>query len=417
MNLIKQIFSYSAANIFNAAVPFFLLPVMTAYLLPEEYGLLSLILMLQTLSLPLVLVNFYGVVIIEYSKIPLDEFPAFISSILVIPILGFIVVEIFFLVFAGYLAAFFKVPVFWVRVTPVFVLLQALPQALLAVFQAEKKPLNFGLFQIFLTVANLSFSVLFVVVFKHGLAGRLWGIFLSFALFNAVALIVLKRKKLLDLSLKITYIKETLKFGVPLIPHSMSGTLLALSDRIFLAHMLSVKDVGIYSVSFQIASIITILTSSVNQAWAPDLFEKLNLKPDIKAKKKLVGQTYKMMLGMFLITILFILFVPFLFSLFVDQKYHDGQVLSVLISVGFLFKGFYFLVTNYIFYVKKTHLLSLMTIISVAVLIGLNFVLVPVYGMYGSAYSMIISWFLFFILTWVLSNKIYPMPWMWRDVN
>ena len=411
MNLAKQTLSYTAANIFNAAVPFMMLPILTAYLLPEEYGLLSLILLLQTLLSPLVLLNFYGLVTIEYSKMSTDEFGKFISNILLLPILGFVSVEIIFFIFTGFIADLFKIPAFWILVTPAFVFFQALPLLILVIFQAEKKPIAYGFFMISLTLFNMLFSVIFVVLLKYGLPGRLWGIFLSFMLFNFVAIFILNTKGYLRLPFEMTYVKEALKFGVPLIPHVMSGTLLAMSDRIFLGNMLSIKDVGIYSVSFQVASAITIITTSINQAWAPHLFQTLNTDPSMNKKKSLVKQTYLIMLFMILITILFILLVPLIFNIFIDTKYHEGITLASFIAVGFLFKGFYFMVTNYIFYTKKTHLLSIMTMISAAVVMYLNYLLIPIYGVFGSVYAMIFSYFLFFLIVWVLSNRVYGMPW------
>lgn len=51
----------------------------------------------------------------------------------------------------------------------------------------------------------------------------------------------------------------------------------------------------VYSVAFQIASAVTIVLSSINQAWAPNLFEKLNNNPTQEDKKDIVKTTYKIM--------------------------------------------------------------------------------------------------------------------------
>ena len=102
--------------------------------------------------------------------------------------------------------------------------------------------------------------------------------------------------------------------------------------------------------------------------------------------------------------------------MFIDVKYYSGINLSRLIAIAFLFQGFYFMVTNYIFYVKKTHLLSMLTISAAAVLMTLNYVMIPIYGMYGSAYAMITGYILWFILTFLIANKVYKMPWRLKNV-
>lgn len=411
MKLSRQILSYSLANIINSAVPFFLLPILTVYLSPKDYGLLSLVQLLMALSLPFVLLNIHGLFVIEYSKLSQDEFADFISTIQWIPLLGFLFLEAIFWIFQAPLASVFKLPKEWILWMPLFALMQAIPTMIPVLFQAQKNPVNYGLYKILMTLANMGLSILFVVSLKEGWEGRLWGIFGSYALFSVIGLVLLKKMNLLKTTFSARYATDSLRFGIPLIPHVLSGTLLAMSDRLFLANMLSPKEVGIYSVSYQLASSIAIIVSSFNQAWVPHLFEKLNQHPSHASKLQIVRQTYKIVLLMVGATLLFIGSVHFLYVIFIGSSYHSGKIPSVLIAIAFLFQGLYFMVTNYIFYTKKTHILSIVTVSALCITLILNSVLVPKYGLYGSAISMVIVSGFFFISTWILSYKVYPMPW------
>jgi len=82
--------------------------------------------------------------------------------------------------------------------------------------------------------------------------------------------------------------------------------------------------------------------------------------------------------------------------------------------VAFLFQGFYFMVTNYIFYSKKTYVLSIITITSVIFISILNYFLILKIGILGSAYAMLSIWIFQFLIVFCFSNKIYPMPWRIR---
>ncbi len=411
MTLTKHIFSYSAANIINSAVPFLLLPILTRYLAPEEYGVLSLIQMMFTLALPFVLMNVHGLFTIEYSKLSFEEMSELISTMIWIPVGGFVVLQVIFFLFGDFVANFLSIPVKWVYFTPLIVLTQSIPAMLPVLFQAKKEPLNYAYFKVLLTVVNLGLSLFFVVSLLQGYEGRLWGIFWSHLIFTLVGLIVLYRMNYLRLQLSYAKIKEALAFGVPLIPHVLAGVLLSMSDRIFLAKMLDASAVGIYSVAFQLSSAVMIVMTSINQAWIPHLFEKLNSNPSIKEKKEIVVQTYKIMGIMSLIAVAFIIVVPYIYSVFIDEKYFEGINLARVVAIGFMFQGFYFMVTNYIFYTKKTHLLSMMTMFAAGFLMLLNYMLIPMFGMYGSAYAVIVGYFFMFVLTWVLASKIYTMPW------
>jgi len=411
MNLTKNIFSYLTANIINAAVPFFLLPVLTSYLNPEEFGVLSLVQLLFTLSLPFVLMNIHGLFIIEYSKLSQDEFKTFISTMILIPLAGFVILELIFFIFSIQLAELFNIPEKWVLYAPIVVLAQSIPTMIPVLFQAKKQPLNYAIFKIALTVINLGLSLFFVVTLLEGLDGRLLGIFSSYMVFTFIGLVILYRLNLLKFKVSFSFMKDALSFGVPLIPHTLAGVFLAMSDRIFLSNMLGNEAVGIYSVAFQLSSAIAIIMTSINQAWVPHLYEELNTNPTIEVKRKIVIQSYKIMALMSLIALSFILIISFVYQIFIDERYQSGINLARLLAIGFMFQGYYFMVTNYIFYMKKSSLLSMVTIGAALVLMILNYILIPLYGIYGSAYAMIIGWSLLFLFTWKISNRIYFMPW------
>ena len=180
----------------------------------------------------------------------------------------------------------------------------------------------------------------------------------------------------------------------------------------FLLKIISNDAVGIYTVALQVASVVLLIMTSINQAWAPNLYEVLNSNPNQYVKLAIVKKTYRLMLFMLVTTLLFIIFVPFVFKLFIDENYHAGIVLSRIISFGFLMNGLYFLVTNYILFTKKTGVLSYITsVISIFGLI-INYYLILEYGIVGASYSLIVTFVLLFIAVFYYSNKLYRMPWM-----
>lgn len=411
MNLRTQILSYTSVNIINAAVPFLLLPILTRYLPPSDYGVLSLIQLLMVVSFPVMVMNTHGLLTVEYAKLTAESFSRLFSTIVWIPVFGFIFLEALFLLFKDFISLHFHIPGEYIYFIPFFVLFQTIPTVIPILFQAKQEPLNFGKYKISMTVANLILSLMFVVVFECGWEGRLLGIVLSFIIFTIVGLVILFRLNLLVFAIDKHFLKEALSFGMPLIPHSIAGTFLVMSDRIFLANMLDESSVGIYSVAFQVSSAVLIVMSSINQAWVPNLFERLNNKPTLDDKLNIVKQTYKIMFVMLLISVLFIITLPVVFDLFIDESYLQAKSLSVYIAIAFLFQGFYFMVTNYILYSKKTMLLSYITTVSVVVVVISNYLLIQMYGVYGSAYSMILVWVFQFFVVFYVSSKVYLMPW------
>ena len=413
MNLKQQILSYSGVNIINASVPFLLLPLLTSYLSPEDYGVLSMVQLLMLLSFPFVMMNSQGLLTMEYTNLSKEKYKALVSSALLIPLFGFVFLECIFVLFKNSIVEYFQLPIYLLYLVPVFLFFQAIPTFVPIIFQAKKDPFNFGKFKISLTIVNVLLSLLFVVILNYGWEGRLFGIIVSFFIFSIVGFFVLLRIDAIDLIFDITSLKKILNFGIPLLPHAIAGVLLASSSKFFLANMINNEAVGIYTVAFQVASSVIIIMVSINQAWAPNLYEVLNSKPSEIIKLGIVKQTYKVMLFMLVITLVFFLSTPYIYKLFIDESYHSGIIISRVISFGFLMNGLYFLVTNYILFSKKTRVLSVIT--SVISILGafINYYCILEHGIIGAAYALIIIFGLLFGVVFYYANKLYKMPWLY----
>lgn len=69
------------------------------------------------------------------------------------------------------------------------------------------------------------------------------------------------------------------------------------------------------------------------------------------------------------------------------------------------------MVVNYIFYGKKTYILAWVTFTSAGINIALNYFFIKANGAIGAAQTTTITFFIKFILVWILSSKAYKMPW------
>ena len=63
---------------------------------------------------------------------------------------------------------------------------------------------------------------------------------------------------------------------------------------------------------------------------------------------------------------------------------------------------------------KKNRLIPVITLIASGVNVGLNFLLVPVYGMWAAAWTTVIGFAILAVLVYFISNHYYPIPYEWR---
>jgi len=232
----------------------------------------------------------------------------------------------------------------------------------------------------------------------YGWEGRLFGIVGSFVIFSFIGVMVLFKIGAIGLTFDYESLKKILNFGIPLLPHAIAGILLASSSKFFLANMINNEAVGIYTVAFQVASAVLLIMTSINQAWAPNLYEILNSNPTEFVKISIVKKTYKVMILMF-----------------INEQYYSGILISKVLSIGFLMNGLYFLVTNYILFSKKTKILSYITTITSIIGAIINYYLILEFGIIGAAYGLIVTFGLLFIVVFYYSNKLYKMPWLLKQ--
>lgn len=408
---LKSISIYTFASILNSGIQFLLLPLLSTYLSPEDYGILSLISVVISLTIPFILIGVDGAIGVEFFRLKKTEITKYISSVLLIPISSLILITILFTAFSHLLLNFLNVSIGWLLFIPLFAFLQGFSNILLILFRIRKEPHKFASYQVALTVLNISITLFLVVFLKMNWQGRLYGIYLSYGIFFLISCFLLKKMKYFTFNINKNYIVDGLKFGLPMIPHIVGGIVLNLSDRLFISKMIGEKTLGMYAMAYNIALLVSIVMTAFNNAWVPHLFEKLK-DITLEKKKRIVKQIYLFSILALLLAFLVNLIAPLFFKFsFINMKFIDSLQFVLWIALGYSFLGMYYTVTNFIFYQKKTYILAYLTLGNAVLNLLLNYFLILKFGAIGAAYATALSNFIFYLVTWYLSNKIYPMPW------
>ena len=411
-SFIGNAFIYTITNLIRSSIPFLLLPILTRYLKPEDYGIIATFQVILSVVLILVNMNMRGAVSVNYFKMNTDELKHYIWNVAFLFLLSSLVLLTVFYFFLNRISYIINFPYGgWIIGSVIIALAQSFYTLVLTIWQAGEKPLSYGIFQISFTSLNVGLSLLFVVVYHMEWKGRLSGIALSSVLFGIIGLYLLKKKSLIATKLNLKYLRDALIFGLPLIPAAIGWKIITGIDRFFINSMVDVATTGIYAVGYQFGFIIGILANSFNAAWWPFLFKELK-KNEYQAKIRIVRVTYLYNAVIILAALLLSLISPKLIKIFIGKNYHSAYHYVLWISLGFAFNGMRFMILNYIYYVKKTYLSAWIPFLSAGVNIGLNYYLIKVNGAVGAAQATAFTFFLSFILTWMVSMKVYTMPWL-----
>lgn len=409
-SLLKNAAIYSMANVLTSIIPFILLPILTRVLLPSEYGILAMFnLMLGALG-SFIGLNSNGALIVRFVDRDEIDYPRYVSSCFYVLILSVCMVFTIIFVFYEQLSLLTAIPPFWLLTSTFVAGGNFLIQIRLAIWLMAKRPVNYGLFQLSLGALNTGLSLLFVLLLKWGYDGRLWGQTLAVSTFAFLSFFSLTCGGWLKFKPSWTYVKEVLAFGIPLVPHSLGIFLISAADRFIINMQLGLEAAGIYMVAVQIGMGIGLFAESFNNAFVPWLFEQL--KADIQEKKYyIVKGTWIYFTIALSIASIVALLSHWIVILISGPEYIGAANALVWISFGQALFGMYLMVTNYIFFKRKTLLLPWLTILSGVLGLTLTWFLIPEFGIAGAGISYSVAMGLRFLLTWLLSQKVCPMPW------
>ena len=414
MSLSKKSIIYLISNISNAAIPFLLLPILTRMLSPAEYGQ---VVMFQTLIAGLA--GFIGLNSIaaasrKYYDSDMEqlELAKYNGACIQIFIVSFCFLWLLLLLFKSKFEHYFSIPADWVAIAIVVGSLNFMLQMRLVQWQVRGMAIKFGLLQVSNSFLIMILSLLFVVELEYGAQGRINAQLIAQLIIAFVALYLLVKDNLIYFSVwNGSYIKDALKFGVPLIPHIFAMFLLSSVDRFFISSSMGMDTAGIYMAVIQISMVFTLLFDALNKAYIPFLFNLLSENRRCK-KYKVVKYTYVYFLFLILIIPVPFFIGPWLIKLVAGESYDVSPMLVGFICIGQVFSGMYLMVTNYIFYAKKTIALSIITVSTAVVHIILLLCLIPTLGVQGAAFAFALSMFIRFVITWFKAAKSVSMPWL-----
>lgn len=413
MKLLKSLSIYTFVGFFGAGVNFLLMPIISHYLTPEDYGITALFSTYVSLLIPLVSVVAYGLISVEYFKLEdKSEFASLFSSVSCIPILPTLLLLCLTWPFYSYLAGVLELPAdakWWALCMFPLAAMSVYIETALGYFIITKSARKYAAFNILKTLTEVGFTILFVVVLRMEWKGRILAWILAMVIFTIVALIYFYRKGLLTMDIRWSYIYQGLLFGAPLILHTLGKFVVNQSDRLFISKMVSVNEAGLYSVGYTIGTVMLIVGTALGNIAAPFIMERLK-EPDEARKRQIRRFTFAAMGGLVVMLVILNLLSPFFFKYFMDPRYLSGAHYVLWVSIGYLFWGFYMLFASYIYYYKKNSYLIVLAVVNIISNIVFNYIFIGRFGGIGAAYATALSFLINLILLLVKINRM--LPWL-----
>jgi O-antigen/teichoic acid export membrane protein len=410
---------YVITSLATSAIPFLLLPILTRILTPADYGIVAMFGIWVSILGVFVGLSVQGAIGVRYFEYSRTNMQQYVSSCIYILLLTTVLTLICVLLFKPVLEKYSSLPSQWLILGVIVAGMQFVVSVRLSLWQVAKHPLKYGTLQIIQSAINVGLSLWLVVAMGFAWEGRLIGISVTALIVMLGSLRSLWRESWLTPNINLSYVRDALKFGVPLMPHVLGGMLLTAIDRIMVANILGIDHAGVYTVALQIGMVLSLFTVAVNQAYAPWLFEQLRDLTEYR-KCQIVRYTYLYFIALIIVALLVGLYANIIILIIAGDQFKDGAEVVIYITMGFAFGGMYFMVTNYVFYASATGKLAINTLVAGLVNVILTYVLIQKNGITGAAQGFMISQAFLFLGTWRLAHYAHPMPWLkcfLKDVN
>lgn len=268
--------------------------------------------------------------------------------------------------------------------------------------QTQQDGVRYAYLQIIYLILNNGISVLLLTVFEMKDTGIILGTLIADTLMFLYTLFKLKDKISFVIDKEI--LKDGWAFSWPIFLDALFGWCLGSVNKLILNNLVSVDIVGIYTIGFTIAGIINMGTVALNRSYTPWFFGKM--KKEKKDSENIVRFSEFIIFVYSIVALGLSLFSREIVTLFIQESYNSAWRVIPVLSFGYVFYGLYFFFLNIFNYQKKAvKYIPFYTLISALINVGLNYILIPRFGMIGSAYSSLISMALLSTFTYFGSKK------------
>lgn len=395
----------------NLVLSFFLVPVFTRYLTPYDYGIMSTVQVSLSIASIIVGVGVEGTIPVNFFKLNIEVFNIYLRNIFFLILINFLVVFVVVWVLDSTFLSLIPIPENWLYIAIPTVFSAAIVSFATNLLIAKEKVVIRSIYVLCQSLMPAGLSILFIVGMSMNWKGRLLALFISSYVFGGIGLLILSYQwRHSRINIKLDYLKDALKFGVPLIPFAISGQVMMGIDRFFINSMISVSQTGIYSVGYQMGMLVSVFGSAFNSIWTPYFYRKLSENTQ-ESKRNIVKLSYLLFVIFISMALTWGFVSPFLLRYLLGERFQTSISVVFWIALGYAFESIYLILSGYILFSKRTYLLTVIGIVSALVNVAFNYILIQHNGIIGAAQATCITYLVFAVLTGLLVQKMYKMPW------
>ncbi len=238
-----------------------------------------------------------------------------------------------------------------------------------------------------LGISTIILNIVFILALSAGAEGLLWANTIANAFTAIVILGILKLPKYIG-KIDKPLMKDMIKYSIPLVPNSISWSIINMSDRIILTQMVSSAANGIYAMANKFPNIINVLYGYFYTAW------KESAAKIVKEDNK--NQYYNSIYHdakrfLYAVTICLIAVMPFAFPIFINEAYNEAYVYIPIVMIATYYSNLSSFYGGIFSAYKDTKIMGTTTIVAAVINLVIDLLLVNTLKIYAACFSTLIA--------------------------
>jgi O-antigen/teichoic acid export membrane protein len=424
-NLFKQTAIYGLATVLPRMFSFLLVPLYTDLLPKEEYGKVTIIFAYMIFFNVILAYGMETSFFRFYNKEPDKQ--AVIETTTVSVFWSTILFLFPALLFRNTLASLSGIDVQYITYTIWILVLDSLVIVPFSQLRATQKPMAYAVIKIGNVLVNLTLNLFFLIYLPkiaaanpNGFLSSLYSdnfeigyIFVSNIMASLLTFIVLSPNYFtLKWNFDFSLWKRMMRYGLPIMIAGIAFAINEQFDKILLGKLLPANiadaEVGVYSACYKLGLFMVLYRTAYTLGIEPFFFSH--------ASDKNAPQTYATVTKYFVIFGSFILLAVIVFAdlfkmlMIRDSSYWVAMKVVPLIILANFFLGIYTNLSVWYKLIDKTYIGAYISIVGAVVTLALNYMLIPTMSYYGSAIATIAAYGTMMVISYILGNKYYPIP-------
>ena len=383
-------------------INFFTAPIFTRMLGTEQYGRFSVA--FSWVSLFICIMGFQTKEALATGHIDFkNDYKAFRNSTL---LLGFCISSLEIILVVLFLKPFSSFLGYSQRFT-LIILLTALSASVYAFAQQtfifEKKAQINLILSVSLVLLIVALSLLFIRMLpeQEKYIGRILGFTVPYTLSAVICCCFFAREGAVHYNSD--YWRYSLTLGLPIIFHELSKEVLGQTDKVMMQQLqVDTAEIGIYSFFLALTGVLSMVREALNKSWRPFYYDYLYAEDydtlHLKCRNHI--ELFSLVACAFMLAAKEVSFIM------AGEAYQKGLFVLPITVWCVYFTFIHQFPVNFELYHKKTRIVAGGTVLAAAFNIGLNAVLIPVFGMYGAGVATAVSYLLLAVGHFVVASHL-----------